>query len=109
MYALIQKSDNSILKIGTEWFDLSPEKPFYWVECPVDCTTQWTYDGSNFVPPIIPVIDPQIAINEEARAYLNSTDWYVVRFIETGVPIPQDILDARQAARDSIVDVLTNR
>lgn len=41
--------------------------------------------------------------NEEARAYLNSTDWYVVRFAETGVAIPQEILDARQAARERIV------
>lgn len=45
----------------------------------------------------------QAQANAEARAYLSSTDWYVVRFAETGVAIPQDILDARQAARDSIV------
>ena len=51
-------------------------------------------------PPYIPT---QEDTNAEARAYLNSTDWYVVRFAETGVAIPQDILDARQAARDSIV------
>ena len=45
----------------------------------------------------------QQVINDNARAYLASTDWYVVRFAETGVAIPQDILVARQAARDSIV------
>lgn len=45
----------------------------------------------------------QEQINQEARAYLDSTDWYVVRFAETGTPIPQDILAARQAARSSIV------
>ncbi len=56
---------------------------------------------AEFVPE--PQPDPQIAINEEARAYLNSTDWYVVRFAETGVPIPQEILDARQAARSAIL------
>lgn len=57
---------------------------------------------ADFVPepPYAPTQDD---INAEARAYLNSTDWYVVRFAETGTPIPQDILDARQAARDSIV------
>ena len=49
-----------------------------------------------------PSPDPQIAINAEALAYLNSTDWYVTRFAETGVAIPQDILDARQKARESI-------
>lgn len=41
--------------------------------------------------------------NEESRSYLSSTDWYVIRQQETGVAIPQDILDARQAARSSIV------
>lgn len=43
--------------------------------------------------------------NNEARAYLASTDWYVVRKQETGVDIPQTILDARQEARDSIIHV----
>jgi hypothetical protein len=42
-------------------------------------------------------------INEESRSYLSSTDWYVIRQQETGVAIPQDILDARQAAREAIV------
>lgn len=41
--------------------------------------------------------------NNEARAYLLSTDWYVVRFAETGVAIPEDIAAARQAARESIL------
>lgn len=103
MYALIQKSDNAILRVGPDGPTLSPEKPFYWVECPDNTTTAWTYNGVTFTAPIISVPDPQIAINEEARAYLNSTDWYVVRFAETGVPIPQEILDARQAARERIV------
>lgn len=41
--------------------------------------------------------------NAEARAYLASTDWYVIRQQETGVSIPPDILTSRQAARDSII------
>lgn len=42
--------------------------------------------------------------NREARAYLASTDWYVVRFAETGRPIPDEVREAREAARDSIVE-----
>ena len=45
----------------------------------------------------------QAQANAEARAYLASTDWYVVRFAETGVAIPADIAAARQAARESVV------
>jgi hypothetical protein len=45
----------------------------------------------------------QAKANADSRAYLASTDWYVVRFAETGVEIPSDILAARQAARESIV------
>jgi hypothetical protein len=44
----------------------------------------------------------QERINNESREYLKSTDWYVVRQQETGVAIPQNILDARQAARNAI-------
>jgi hypothetical protein len=45
----------------------------------------------------------QAKANADARAYLASTDWYVVRFAETGVAIPDDIATARQEARDAIV------
>ncbi len=46
----------------------------------------------------------QQRINESSRAYLASTDWYGSRFLDDGTPIPDDILTARQAARDSIVE-----
>lgn len=48
--------------------------------------------------------ETQKEINRQARAYLASTDWYVIRKEETGVAIPQEILDARAAARASIVE-----
>ncbi len=38
----------------------------------------------------------------ELESYLNSTDWYAVRYAETGIEIPNDIKTARQAARDEI-------
>lgn len=37
--------------------------------------------------------------SREAVAYLNSTDWMVVRKAETGVDYPQEIKDLRAAAR----------
>ena len=37
------------------------------------------------------------------QAYLASTDWYITRFLETGVVIPTDVTTAREAAREAIV------
>ena len=47
-------------------------------------------------------IDPQIEINANARYYLASTDWYVIRNQETGEEIPADVLEKRQQARDAV-------
>lgn len=38
----------------------------------------------------------------EARRYLASTDWYIIRQQETGKAVPVEILAERQQARDSI-------
>jgi hypothetical protein len=46
----------------------------------------------------------QEAINAESKAFLASTDWLVVRMIETGVPMPEEIRVARQAAREAVVE-----
>jgi hypothetical protein len=46
----------------------------------------------------------QAAINYEARKFLAETDWYVIRNQETGEHVPQEILEARQSARDSVIE-----
>ena len=45
----------------------------------------------------------QERINQEALAYLASTDWMVIRAIESGVSVPTEITTARAAARLSII------
>lgn len=45
----------------------------------------------------------QFAQNVHNYEYLKATDWYVTRFMETGVPIPEDISAARAAARAGII------
>ena len=55
-------------------------------------------------PPPPTAEELQAQANAEARAYLASTDWYVVRKAETGTEIPADILAKRQAARDAVVE-----
>ena len=47
----------------------------------------------------------RVRINDEARAYLRDTDWYVIRETETGTPAPRGLSATRQAARDRVEDV----
>lgn len=46
----------------------------------------------------------QLEINNASRAYLLSTDWYVIRNTETGEPIPEEISTKRNDARASVKD-----
>lgn len=63
------------------------------------------WDGIPYVKGYAPE-KPQNIVDEERIAelqnYLNATDWYAVRYAETGVEIPADIKKERQAARDEI-------
>lgn len=42
--------------------------------------------------------------NAEARYYLASTDWYVIRQMDEGTPVPEEVKVARSEARKSIVE-----
>lgn len=39
---------------------------------------------------------------EELQQYLNDTDWYAVRYAETGIEIPEEVRAERQQAREKI-------
>jgi hypothetical protein len=53
--------------------------------------------------PFVSEEDKRHATNATARQYLDSTDWYIIRQQETGVAVPQEILDKRQAARLEVI------
>lgn len=38
----------------------------------------------------------------KAIQYLQSTDWYVIRQVETGVPVPDAVKEQRTAARNVV-------
>lgn len=38
-----------------------------------------------------------------AKEYLSGTDWYVMRFVETGVEVPNDVTEKRNNARLKII------
>lgn len=105
MHALIEKDTNKILKVENTFVELSELKPMYWINCPENCNTSWTFDGSSFLNQSVDSVieNPQDIINENAKRYLYETDWYVIRFVETGNPIPIEILAEREKARRSIV------
>lgn len=44
----------------------------------------------------------RLAKIEELEAYLAETDWYVIRFADTGEAIPEEIKTKRRDARDEI-------
>ena len=45
----------------------------------------------------------QERINKESLAYLASTDWLIIREIDSGVSCPAEVKALRQAAREAIV------
>lgn len=45
----------------------------------------------------------QARVNAESEQYLKNTDWYVLRMMDSGVPVPEGIQLLRQQARDRIV------
>ena len=68
----------------------------------------WIAEGNTPAPEFTDAeiaANAQAVINGESLAYLASTAWYVERLNDpsSGKAIPQDILDARAAARAAIV------
>lgn len=45
----------------------------------------------------------QARVNAESLAYLASTDWMVIRQMDSGVAMPEEVKQARQEARNKIV------
>ena len=49
------------------------------------------------------LVDTPVSLSKKAQGYLQKTDWYVIRFIETNKAIPEDITAARAAAREQVI------
>lgn len=82
MKALIVSSENNrIAEVAAQDFPVA--LPLYWVDCPDDCTTEWSYDGIEFKKPEIKKVadrqalgTPQPLTAEQLRAlaYRNEAD-----------------------------------
>ena len=70
----------------------------------------WEYQKIPDTEPVeyIPT-ESEIAQNRimELESYLSSTDWYAVRYSETGAEIPSDVRKQRQSAREEISSLRT--
>jgi hypothetical protein len=53
----------------------------------------------ELVWPLVQAKEAQAVINAKAQAYLASTDWMVLRQADSGEVMPNNIKDARAAAR----------
>ena len=74
-----------------------------------DLLTEWDTATGTFLGKR-PVYEPSEAERlaseeQELLSYLASTDWYAVRFAETGEAIPALISIGRQSARDRISEI----
>ena len=95
-----------ILQLQEQNFlDKNPTGGFKLVDSlPTSQYSKWKeVDGEIVVDEEAETLVKQEYINEENRNYLNSTDWYEIRAI-SGKLVPEDILQKRQEARDSIVE-----
>lgn len=65
------------------------------------------YDFSTAIPLGIVSssnITPEQQMSYAAMAFLQATDWYVVRQQETNIPVPSGVLEKRAAARKYIIE-----
>lgn len=71
----------------------------------VEMEVEKAYNGFWYLKGYAPA-KPQEIINKERIAelekYLTTTDWYAIRYTDTGEEIPTDVKKARQDAREEI-------
>lgn len=92
---------------GYELIEGAPDAEYYEGDDIADWDTE---TGTRLVQRVIPEVvltEEQQLTNEAAglSAYLASTDWYAVRYAETGTKIPEEIKTARASARSRISEI----
>ena len=77
--------DTKIVDVKNQEFPVV--EPLYWVDCPVECTTEWQFKNGVFNPPV-----PTIATAEEnkarASALLAETDWVELPSVADSTMLP---------------------
>lgn len=100
LYAKIENEETKLCSVG-----IGTDTEFYRSIGMTEQEVEQGYDGQYYLAGYAPE-KPQSIINSERitelQNYLNATDWYTVRFSETGAEIPEDVKAARQSAREEI-------
>ena len=100
MYAKIVNEETKQCEVG-----LGSNIEFYKSIGMIEMEVEQAYNGCWYIKGYAPA-KPQEIINQERIAelekYLSDTDWYAIRFADTGEEYPAEIKTARQEARDEI-------
>lgn len=95
---IVKNKDGVMIAGSSEYTD-----PTAWIE---DCVANnyWGQPG-DYTVEIEDITDQveQERVNAESLAYLSSTDWYILREADAGIPCPTEIKAERAAARARIV------
>ncbi|HAT1744794.1 TPA: hypothetical protein I8Z16_003035 [Legionella pneumophila] len=65
--------NNKILEVKENEFPVHPS--LVWLDCPDDCTPEWSFNGSDFIAPMIPsktIDDIKQEFNSGIQVYLDS-------------------------------------
>ena len=99
-YAKIINEETKLVAVGAE-----TDIDFYKSIGMEEMEVEQAYNGSWYLAGYAPE-KPQSEIDAEKIAelqqYLDDTDWYAVRFAETGIEIPEEVKQKRQEAREEI-------
>ena len=103
-YAMIADEETKVVSVG-----IGSDTAFYESIGMTLMEVEQGYDGTWYVAGYAPKKPEEQARKEEIealiaerQAYLDSTDWYVIRYVDTGVAIPVDVRADRQEARAEI-------
>ena len=97
-YAKEQENGSLIVGIGTD-------VEFYKSIGMTEMEVEQAYNGVWYLKGYAPEKPRAIIIEEELNEQqniLSSTDWYAIRYADSGVEIPPDVKAKRQAARERI-------
>jgi hypothetical protein len=68
--------DTQVCQVEEQDFPVA--EPLYWVACPNDVTTEWSYVENTFVPPPLPSTPTAEENKATSVGLLNATDWTTI-------------------------------